>query len=935
MSFAPAKKLLFIGWDGADWRMINPLLDAGLMPNLNRLVNQGVMGNVSTLTPTLSPILWTSIATGKRPFKHGIHGFTEPNPHGGGIRPITAIARKTKAVWNILGQTGRKCIVVSWWPSHPAEPINGVMVSNHYQRAVAPYGEPWPVRPGVIHPPRLVRNLAELRTHPQELDPRLIQRFVPRLADIDQEKDQRIETMARLIAESITVKDAACAIMHHEPWDFSAVYFDSIDRFCHFFMPFHPPRLSWVDPTDFERYRHVVEQGYRLLDVHLGDLLEVAGEDATVVLMSDHGFQSGALRAGSALHHTSNPAAQHRSQGIFVIKGTGIKKDEILHGAGLLDLVPTILTLFGLPTGHDMDGVPLANVFEAPPEIRTIPSWDEAPGDDGRHPDNLRIDPTEAREGINRLVALGYIDEPDQDQEKAVAQTVQELRFNHALSYMDAGRHIEAVPLLKDAKSEWPDQDRFSLALARCYLATKQTASARRTLEDLEERKRNQVARAQMELATLRAEQKDKRPEDLSEAQRKQLFRLTAETGRKPYAIELLMAQVCLAEGDSRSALARLRRAEKAGAVSPEQILNTGQIYLNMKRWEEADRHFKKLMRLDPENASACLGRCRVLLHQRKNRDASNAALKAIALKFHNPSGHYLLGVALHRMGRLNHAVEALQVAVSQNANLKEAFERLAYIYEHRLESPEPAAEFRRKAKIAARRLKLIRQGKIPSGEIKAASVSAGTSDQPPAKMPALDRKGDFLLEDDHIVTIVSGLPRSGTSLMMQMLKSGGLPLHVDASRPADEDNPNGYFEFEKAKQLRKDSTWLREARGKAVKIVAQLLMYLPMEYTYRVVFMERDPEEVVRSQRKLLERERRRGGDLSDERLKDVFARQIETTKQMLANRNIPTIYMPFAGCIANPAEAAKAVNDFFGGTLDEKAMAGTVDPGLYRQRI
>ncbi|MBW2284299.1 MAG: alkaline phosphatase family protein [Deltaproteobacteria bacterium] len=935
MTPLPAKKVLFIGWDGADWQMIDPLMDAGKMPNLNRLVNQGVMGNVSTLSPTLSPILWTSIATGKRPFKHGIHGFTEPDPHGGGIRPITAVARKTKAVWNILSQNERKCVVVSWWPSHPAEPINGVMVSNHYQRAVAPYGNPWPVRPGTVHPPRLDENLAELRTHPQELDPRLIQGFVPRLADIDQEKDRRIETMARLIAESITVKDAACAIMHYEPWDFSAVYFDSIDRFCHFFMPYHPPRLSWVDKTDFKRYRHVVESGYMLLDAHLGTLLRVAGEDVTVILVSDHGFHSGRLRPGSALHHQSTPASQHRPHGIFVMKGAGIKKDEILHGAGLLDLVPTVLMLFGLPVGLDLDGAPLVNVFEAPPRIRTIPSWDDVPGEDGRHPENLRMDPTDAREGINQLVVLGYIEKPEEDQEKAVVQTVRELRFNLAVSYMDAGRHTEAIPYLEDLRSESPDQDRFTLALAQAYLATDQIPSARRILEDLSERKKAQAARAGRELAKMKGKLGDKRPEDLSEPERERLFRLTVEANQNLNTPEHLMARVCLAEGDEKSALDHLGKAEKAGAETPELLLNTGRIYLNMKRWEDADRRFKRVLRLDPENADAHLGRCRALLHRRSNLFASDAALKAVALKFHNPSAHYLLGIALHRMGRLTQAVEALNVAVSQNPNFKEAYERLAYIHEHRLDSPGPAAEYRQKAEEAAERLKKLREGKVPPEEIKPTAGTAGTSDQSPGKVLPVDRADAFLLGDDRVVTIVSGLPRSGTSLMMQMLKAGGLSLLVDASRPADADNPRGYFEWEKAKKLQKDRTWLPEAGGKAVKIVAQLLMFLPGETSCRVVFMERDLEEVVRSQRKMLERQGKRGSNIPDERLKAVFAGQVETTRQLLLNRKIPTLYMHYAQCIENPFAAAKAINDFFGGTLDEKAMAETVDPVLYRQRV
>ena len=170
-------KVLLIGWDAADWKIIHDLVDAGKMPNMARIIEEGTIGNLATLYPELSPMLWTSIATGKRPFKHGILGFTEPEPQGAGIRPITNVSRKTKAIWNILSQAGKKCNIVGWWPSHPAEPINGVMISNHYQRAVAPHGKPWPVRPGTIYPERLIRNLAALRVHPQELDVGLIMNF--------------------------------------------------------------------------------------------------------------------------------------------------------------------------------------------------------------------------------------------------------------------------------------------------------------------------------------------------------------------------------------------------------------------------------------------------------------------------------------------------------------------------------------------------------------------------------------------------------------------------------------------------------------------------------------------------------------------------------------------------------------------------------------
>ena len=140
------RRVLLVGWDAADWKVIQPLLDAGHMPNLARLVERGVMGNLATLQPMLSPMLWTSIATGKRPYKHGVHGFSEVAPETGDVRPVSSLSRTTKAVWNILHQQGKTCHVVGWWPSHPAEPLRGAMVSDLFQKATAATpADPWPL----------------------------------------------------------------------------------------------------------------------------------------------------------------------------------------------------------------------------------------------------------------------------------------------------------------------------------------------------------------------------------------------------------------------------------------------------------------------------------------------------------------------------------------------------------------------------------------------------------------------------------------------------------------------------------------------------------------------------------------------------------------------------------------------------------------------
>ena len=125
-------KVLLIGWDAADWEHITPLLEEGLMPTLDAFINRGVMGNLATLQPILSPMLWNSVATGKLADKHGIHGFVEPDPVNGGARPYTSTSRKCKALWNILSQSGLRSNVVGWWASHPAEPINGTVVTNAF-----------------------------------------------------------------------------------------------------------------------------------------------------------------------------------------------------------------------------------------------------------------------------------------------------------------------------------------------------------------------------------------------------------------------------------------------------------------------------------------------------------------------------------------------------------------------------------------------------------------------------------------------------------------------------------------------------------------------------------------------------------------------------------------------------------------------------------
>jgi predicted AlkP superfamily phosphohydrolase/phosphomutase/tetratricopeptide (TPR) repeat protein len=928
-------KVLLIGWDGADWKLIQPLVDAGKMPNLAKFIEEGVIGNLATLYPELSPMLWTSIATGKRPFKHGILGFVEPDPHRGGIRPISNISRKTKAVWNVLSQTGRRCNIVGWWPSHPAEPINGVMVSNHYQRAAAPFGQPWPMRPGTVHPERLVKNLAALRLHPQELDVGLILNFVPRLAEIDQENDHRIENLAKVIADCTTINLAATALMHHEAWDFTAVYFDAIDHFCHGFMHFHPPQLPWVEKKDFELYQNVVESGYIYHDLLLGALLDKTDGGTTVLIVSDHGFHSDHLRPRSIPREPAGPVVQHRPHGILAAKGPGIKRDEIIYGCSLLDICPTILTLFGLPVGGDMDGKPLLNVFVDPSEITTLASWDEVAGEDGSHPPDLIIDPMEAREVMHQLIALGYVEKPDEDRELAVEEAVRELRYNLARSYIDAGQHASAAPILHELAAKWADEYRFGIQLVTCYQATEKTHEARSVLEELFQRKDKNARRAAAELKELNERTRGKRFEELSRQDQQALHRLRVEASRNPYAMEYLMGSLLIAEGNAKEALRHLKRAEKADSARPELRLKLGEAYFRLKAWAEAERSYQKALAIDPENAEAFLGLARIYLAMRRNRDAAECALNSLGLKYHSPLGHYLLGLALHRLGRLDEAVTALHLAVTQNPLFPEAHERLAHIFLRRLKDAETAEQHRELAREGRARIRAFRKGVVecPLAAEDAARTALTSEQVLRAHLEPPSADGPVLWE--RTAVIVSGLPRSGTSMMMQMLEAGGVALYTDGSRAPNEDNPKGYYEHEKAKQLERDNSWLSETAGKAVKIVAQLLGNLPRTdvLDYRVIFMERDLKEVLKSQKAMIKRQGKPGTRLTDERLWAVFHKQVQQARAILALKRIPALCLDYNTVLQHPAETAARVNAFLGGSLDEAKMLKAVEPRLKRQ--
>jgi hypothetical protein len=188
-------------------------------------------------------------------------------------------------------------------------------------------------------------------------------------------------------------------------------------------------------------------------------------------------------------------------------------------------------------------------------------------------------------------------------------------------------------------------------------------------------------------------------------------------------------------------------------------------------------------------------------------------------------------------------------------------------------------------------------------------------------------------MDSESEIIIVSGLPRSGTSLMMQMLEKGGVPVVIDHVRTPDTDNPKGYHEFEKVKKIKEDASWLPETRGKAFKMVSQLLYELPASEKYRVIFMLRDLDEMLVSQEKMLKRLNRPAAPAGE--IKPSFIAHVGRLRDWLGRQqNIQVLYVDYKDLIERPHEEAERIGKFLAGAADAQAMAQAVDPSLYRNR-
>ncbi len=622
-----AKRLLIVGWDAADWMIADPLMAKGAMPTLARLVRDGVRCDLGTLDPKLSPLLWTSVATGKTADRHGILNFVEPKPDGSGLRLASSTSRKCKAIWNILSQSGLRTNVVGWYASHPAEPIRGSVVTNLIcEGNPTQASAPWPVPPALTHPPECAEAIAACRVRSSEFERDSLKEILPDLPP-GMRDDPRVRTLCSLMAVAASIERATAHLMRAGPWDCTMAFFETIDTVGHHFMQYRPPRMRHVKDAEMRAFGGVMDRVYRWHDAALARLLDAAGPDVTVVLLSDHGFHSDRHRPVLAdlppERRMEREASWHRPTGVLAMSGPGIAAGMPPVTATILDIAPTALTLLGVAVGADFDGRCLSESLEGRAVPERIESWETADGDAGLHPAEARQDPFEAADALKQLVDLGYMAALPQDVQGQLDLVRRESAFNLGMSLMSRSRFADALPHFAMLVQSRPDEYRYAMCHATCLAATGDFAGAASAAEAV-------LAR------------------DSSAAEAR-----------------LLLARCLGALGRTEDARRECDRLARELRTHPSLALNLADALLRERRVEESLQLYRRIAKEDPKSVPALLGIARCQLARERWDDAASAALDAMDVHKAVPDGHYALALALAWLGDMPHARQSAELGLT------------------------------------------------------------------------------------------------------------------------------------------------------------------------------------------------------------------------------------------------------------------------------
>ena len=578
-------RAIVVGWDGADWTLLDALLEDGRLPHLKSLLEKGAQARLETYRPRASPLLWTTMATGLTPPEHGVVDFQEFDVATGSSLPVSGRSRTGPAIWNVASAKGLTSGVVGWWATWPAEAVKGFFVSD---RASPVLFDPATLSqsPGLTWPPELadgVRLLGRREGSPSFED---VAKFLHvARAEFDaavaagRDLDDPVTGFRKILGSTRVYAKTALDLY-------------GTDEIGHVLGKYNPPLLPGVDRNEFEKYRDAVSLYYAECDRILGELAaraEKAG--ATLLLVSDHGFKWGADRPTLISSIKAETAyLWHEPWGVLVVSGPGAARSKERRTVSVFDVAPILCRLLGLPPDVRMKGrVPAGLLASGVPAPKPAVAWDRTfKVERAAITRNLAAEKKAGEEFAKKLVSLGYLSGASAASPVAAGSGSGDVRMtpfgvsNIGVYYAESGRVKDAVPWFEKAIAADPKTPTFHMNLADAY-------------EKL----------GRMDAADVEALK-------------------AAEYGGED-ANDILLARVVkrMEAGNAAGAFALLEKATRQLRPARPQLQDAlGRLYFDRHRCAEAQRLFEELSVATPQDPGAWLMLART---RRCNGDAPSA----------------------------------------------------------------------------------------------------------------------------------------------------------------------------------------------------------------------------------------------------------------------------------------------------------------------
>lgn len=472
-------RVLILGLDGFDPTVVDLLMSEGKLPNFAKLRQEGAYAPLLSARPLLSPVVWTTIATGKPPESHRIGHFVAINPKTGQELPVTSRMRQVKALWNLFSEKGRSVAVVGWWASWPAETVRGSIVSDHlcFHFLMEEGATMRKESPGLTYPPELLDQIRTLIRRPSDLQQDALAPFVT-VPDADLARpfdfEDDLSHFRWALATAETYKAIGEKLWDESKPDLGMIYIEGTDSTSHLFGHlFRATNLSGELAEQERRYGRAVEQIYLYADKVVGEMIARMDARTTLMVLSDHGFELGALPDDPSKTRDMRRVTEkyHTMHGILYLYGHGIRPGTRLQSPTILDITPTVLALGGLSPARDMPGRVLNEAFDRPaPE--SIPTYEtSAPSGataDGGGETDAEIDP----QILEQLRSLGYLQTTSPTSDRNLAAVL-----------FESGRYEESENLYRRLVADKPDDGSLRTSYAGALGALGRFDEAMRELD--------------------------------------------------------------------------------------------------------------------------------------------------------------------------------------------------------------------------------------------------------------------------------------------------------------------------------------------------------------------------------------------------------------------------------------------------------------------